>query len=163
MRLTIAAFGKLKSPGLREAADHYLKMLRTWNKAEEIELKPRPVSEKSAALRARIQEQETEQLLESVRGIGGRTVLVLLDERGAAWPTEKWAEQFRRWMGDGTAEAVFCIGSSMGFSDELRKKAALTLSLGPQTLSHELARVVLYEQLYRAHAVINGHPYHNAD
>ncbi|MBC7387253.1 MAG: 23S rRNA (pseudouridine(1915)-N(3))-methyltransferase RlmH, partial [Cryobacterium sp.] len=58
-------------------------------------------------------------------------------------------------------EVAFCVGSSLGFSEALRGKARGLFSLGPQTLSHEIARLVLAEQLYRSFSVLRGHPYHH--
>jgi 23S rRNA (pseudouridine1915-N3)-methyltransferase len=158
MQVQIVAFGKLKTPGLREAVDYYLKLLSTWTQARELELKPIAVPDKSPATRKLIQEKEGKLLLEK---IGSKSVLVLLDETGKNLPTQDWAKQLQKLQDDGTREVSFCIGSSLGFSAEVRSRARLTLSFGSQTLSHELARSVLCEQLYRAWSVNKGHPYHN--
>jgi 23S rRNA (pseudouridine1915-N3)-methyltransferase len=162
VRVHLLAFGKLRVPGLRESAEYYLRNLKPWCALEEIELKPVPVPDKSPATRARVQEKETELLLERVRSqISERARIYLLDELGKPLPTREWASRVREWEASGSADIVLCLGSSVGWSDTLRKKAAGTFSLGPQTLSHELARVVLLEQLYRAWSVVRGHPYHN--
>ncbi len=156
MKIRLIAFGRLKFPGYRETADEYLKRLRPWASVEEIELKPVSVPDKSAATRARIQTAESG--LFSARASKGARI-VLLDETGKAATTQEWAVRVRDWEASGT-EVVLGIGSSLGWDSELRKKAEV-LSLGPQTLSHELARVVLCEQLYRAYSIVRGHPYHN--
>lgn len=167
MRVYLFAFGKLRTPGLREAAEYYQKLIRPWVHLEVVELKPIPVPDKSAATRLKIQAKESEILLEKIESqlssASSRVGIYLLDETGKAHSTEQWAKQAREWEDHGPAEAALCIGSSLGFSPELRKKARGVFSLGPQTLPHELARVVLLEQLYRAWSVIRGHPYHNAD
>jgi 23S rRNA (pseudouridine1915-N3)-methyltransferase len=146
---------KIKS----DARDTYAKRLSAWADFEEIELKPEMVSDKSESTRARIQAKESavfqSRLPEPVR-------LVLLDERGKSLPTSGWAGLLRSWEAS-SVPVVFGIAGSLGFAEDLRKKASLVISLGPQTLSHELARVVLLEQLYRALSVLRGHPYHNAD
>jgi 23S rRNA (pseudouridine1915-N3)-methyltransferase len=164
MRLALVAFGKLKTPGLRESADYYRKLLRTWTELEEIELKPLSVPDKSEATRRKIQEKEGELLLAKLEQTRS---YYLLDERGKALDTQGWARLARSWeesssggAGAGVSVAL-CIGSSLGFSEEVRSRARGLLSLGPQTLSHELARVVLLEQVYRAWSVNRGHPYHN--
>lgn len=162
MRVSVLAFGKLKTAGLREAANYYARLLKPWVTFQEIELKPLPVSEKSAAVRARIQGEETDFLLKRISTqCGGTSAIYLLDERGRARPTSAWAQDVRDWEATGPTELVFCIGSSLGFGDEIRARARDLLSFGPQTLSHELARVVLLEQLFRAWSVTRGHPYHN--
>jgi 23S rRNA (pseudouridine1915-N3)-methyltransferase len=162
MKVHLVAFGKLKLPGLRDTADYYLRALRPWLSVEEHELKPVPVPDKSAATRTRIQEVEGELLLDTLRSrLGERGAFYLLDEGGKAQPTQAWAEAVRSWESQSLTGLAFCIGSSLGFSEAVRKKARGSLSLGPQTLAHELARVVLLEQLYRAWSVTRGHPYHN--
>jgi 23S rRNA (pseudouridine1915-N3)-methyltransferase len=162
MQVQIVAFGKLKTPGLRQSVDYYLKLLSTWTQAREIELKPISVPDKSPATRKLIQEKEGKLLLEKLGdSLSSRGVLILLDETGKNLPTRNWATQLQELQDDGVREISFCIGSSLGFSAEVRNRARKTLSLGSQTLSHELARTVLCEQLYRAWSVNKGHPYHN--
>ncbi len=162
MRLRVISFGKLKTPGLRDAADYYLKLLSSCTQATELELKPLAVPDKSEATRKRIQTEEGTVLLEALEKGGGRPpVLYLLDEIGRAQPTREWAKLVTQWEGSGEAEIALAVGSSLGFSPEVRKRARGSLSLGPQTLPHELARVVLLEQLYRAWSVNQNHPYHN--
>ena len=163
MRLAVIAFGKLKTPGLREACEHYKAHLKPWAALEEIELKPIPVPDKSPATRKKIQEKESLLLFEKLesRFMGGRGAFYLLDERGKALETLKWSELVQSWESSGSTDIALCIGSSLGFSSEVRARAKGMLSLGPQTLPHELARVVLCEQLFRAYSVIRGHPYHN--
>jgi 23S rRNA (pseudouridine1915-N3)-methyltransferase len=163
MNLYVIAFGKLKTPGLREAADHYKKMIRKWVQLEEIELKPIPVPEKSKEIRTQNQLKEGQILIESVKKIcpSKRAVFYLLDEIGKARSTLEWANQVETWRQSSVQSVIFCIGSGLGFSPEVRKKAQGTFSFGPQTLSHPLARVVLFEQLYRSWSVVEKHPYHN--
>lgn len=162
MRVHLIAFGKLKVPGLRDTADYYLKLLRPWASVEELELKPLHVADKAPTARKAIQDDEGRILLQSLKSrLGERGAFYLLDEGGKASGTQEWASRVREWEGQSLTGLGLCIGSSLGFSDELRKAAKGRLSLGPQTLAHELARVVLLEQLYRAWSVTRGHPYHN--
>jgi 23S rRNA (pseudouridine1915-N3)-methyltransferase len=87
--------------------------------------------------------------------------LVLLDSRGEAWSSEELA----KWLGGrrdaGQQLVVFAIGPASGWSERARQLAQTTLSLGPMTLPHELARLVVAEQLYRAFTILTGHPYHS--
>ena len=172
MRVEVAAFGKLRGPGLREAADHYLKLASKFVDLQERELKPISVPDKSAATRAIVQEKEATLLLSTVKsGITGkartgaktgseRAALYLLDEGGKMLRTEGWAQLVDSWRQDSLTHVTLALGSSLGFSPELKKQARGVLSLGPQTLPHELARVVLYEQLFRCTSLLAGHPYH---
>jgi 23S rRNA (pseudouridine1915-N3)-methyltransferase len=162
VRIKLFVFGKLKTPGLRDSADYYFRLLRPWASLDEIELKPCPVPDKSPATRTKIQKKETDLLLSQVETHGDLRAIFLLDEGGQSRTTLQWADWIKNLEALGQKSPLsFCIGSSLGFSPELRKLAKGTFSLGPQTLSHELARVVLTEQLYRALSVIQGHPYHN--
>ncbi|MCM2322075.1 MAG: 23S rRNA (pseudouridine(1915)-N(3))-methyltransferase RlmH [Oligoflexia bacterium] len=158
MRLVLVTFGKLKTPGLREAADHYLKLLAPWVSLEETELKPLAVPDKSPATRKLIQQREGELLLKRTSKLRG---FYLLDEGGKSQPTHGWANLVKTWEREGLSEVALCVGSSLGFSPAVRAASRGILSLGPQTLPHELARVVLLEQLYRAWSVVKNHPYHN--
>jgi 23S rRNA (pseudouridine1915-N3)-methyltransferase len=103
-----------------------------------------------------------EALLEWLDRQHGRTpaFAVLLDERGRQMPSEA----FSQWLGsrrdDGTQQIVFAIGPADGWSVSARARAQLLLSLGPMTLAHALARLVMAEQIYRAITILSGHPYH---
>lgn len=93
----------------------------------------------------------------------GRTPVytVLLDSRGKSMSSEAFA----KWLGarrdEGTQHIVFAIGPASGWSDAAREGAKLLLSLGPMTMAHALARVVVAEQIYRAFTILSGHPYHS--
>jgi 23S rRNA (pseudouridine1915-N3)-methyltransferase len=103
-----------------------------------------------------------EALLDWLERQQGRTpaVAVLLDSRGR----QMSSEAFAAWLGarrdEGTQQIVFAIGPASGWSDAARARAQLLLSLGPMTLAHSLARLVMAEQIYRAYAILTGHPYH---
>ncbi len=87
-------------------------------------------------------------------------VTVLLDERGESLPSALFAERLGRWRDDGRREARFLLGAADGFDDEERGRADALLSFGRATWPHLLARAMLAEQLYRATAILAGHPYH---
>ncbi len=87
-------------------------------------------------------------------------VLVLLDSRGKEFTSERFALWLGTQRDQGQQTIIFAVGPANGWSDDARKQANLLLSLGPMTLPHELARVVLSEQVYRAFTILSGHPYH---
>jgi 23S rRNA (pseudouridine1915-N3)-methyltransferase len=157
VKIRLLAFGKLRFPGYRSAADEYLKRITPWAKIEEIELKAVPIRDQGAATAVQVRAQEASEI---ERWAPAPALLILLDEGGKAATTEEWATRVRGWE-DSSREVVFAIGGSLGFDPALKKRAQSVMSLGPQTLSHELARVVLLEQIYRALSVLRGHPYHN--
>ena len=106
--------------------------------------------------------QISEAFFESLRKQRSRTAsaVVLLDSRGKKFSSEELAGWLGRQRDEGRQRVVFAIGPADGWSEEERAKAELLLSLGPMTLPHELARVVLSEQVYRAFTILAGHPYH---
>lgn len=88
-------------------------------------------------------------------------LLVLLDSRGKQFSSENFAARIGQERDQGRQLIVFAIGPADGWSEEARERAGLLLSFGPMTLPHELARVVLCEQVYRAFTILAGHPYHS--
>ena len=137
MRYRVVALGggRMKSAALRAACDDYLSRLRHYAKIEEREVKE-----------ARIPLPEDSRL-------------IALDRRGEAWTSERLAELTERWERD-ARDVTFLIGGPDGVPEDLLQGAEETWSLGPLTLPHELARVIVYEQLYRAHTIRRGEPYH---
>ena len=99
-------------------------------------------------------------LLEAVERNRNPGPLVLLDSRGKLFSSRDFAAWIGGQRDTGRRNLIFAIGPADGWSDEARKRAELLLSLGPMTLAHELARVVLCEQIYRAFTILAGHPYH---
>jgi 23S rRNA (pseudouridine1915-N3)-methyltransferase len=85
---------------------------------------------------------------------------VLLDSCGRQMSSEAFAGWLRKHRDEGAQQIVFAIGPADGWSDAARERAQLLLSLGPMTLAHALARLVMAEQLYRAFTILSGHPYH---
>lgn len=87
-------------------------------------------------------------------------LLILLDPRGKQMSSEELSQWLSAHMDRGTQSLLFAVGGADGFSDVVRKTATQQISLGKMTLPHELARVVLLEQIYRAFTILKGHPYH---
>jgi 23S rRNA (pseudouridine1915-N3)-methyltransferase len=92
----------------------------------------------------------------------GRTpvVSVLLDSHGRQMTSEAFAAWLGKRRDEGTQQILFAIGPASGWSEPARKRATLLLSLGPMTMAHALARLVMAEQIYRAFTILTGHPYH---
>src|SRR5512146_517646 len=133
MRLTVAWIGKSKDAAISSLTAEYLKRLQRYVTAEGREL-----SDQSALLK--------------LVSRSGRTapILILLDFRGKQLSSDELAAFVRDHRDRGSQELIFAVGPADGWSDETRTKADFQLSLGRMTLPHELARVVLCEQLYRA-------------
>ena len=107
--------------------------------------------------------ESEEALLEWLDRQSGRTPahVVLLDSRGQLFSSEEFAQQLGRLRDGGTQRLVLAIGPADGWSADARQRANLLFSLGRITLPHQLARVVLAEQVYRALTILAGHPYHS--
>jgi 23S rRNA (pseudouridine1915-N3)-methyltransferase len=144
VKLQIAWIGKTKEPAIRALTEEYLKRIARFLPAESHE-----TSSESA-------------LLELTKKSATRTkpVLILLDARGRQFTSEEFAGLLRDQQDRGTQNLFFGVGPADGFSDEARHSADLILSFGKMTLAHELARIVLLEQIYRAFTILKGHPYH---
>ena len=151
-KITVLAVDKLRSGHFAEAAAMYLKRARRFEKVVEIEVKAAKGARDAGEARR----------IESQRLLARRpseAMLVALDERGVQWNSARWAS----WMGeqlDVAKPICFAVGGANGHHEHLRSNANVVLGLSAMTLPHELARVVLYEQIYRALTMIHGVPYH---
>lgn len=145
VKIKVAWIGKTKEPAIQALTEEYLKRIRRYAEVAGVALK-----DEAAILSLATGEGQQKQ---------ERHKLVLLDSRGKQLSSEELAEFLEREQVNGTP-LLFAIGGSDGFTDEARRCAAFTLSLGKMTLPHELARVVLVEQLYRAFTILTNHPYH---
>jgi len=160
MRLTIAAVGRLKPGPERELFKTYVERLESVGRGHHIgPLGLIEILESKGRAAAARREDEAKRLLEK---LGHPPYLIVLDEAGKALSSLDFAKLLRRRRDAGEAELAFVIGGADGIGKPLVDRAKLQLALGPMTLSHGLARVVLAEQLYRAGTIIAGHPYHRA-
>ena len=144
MKLKIAWIGKTKESAIQSLTAEYLKRLTRYAEVEGVELR-----DDAALLQFAAGKSHSKQ----------RHALILLDSRGRQMSSEEFAEFLQEQM-DRAAPVVFAVGAADGFSPEARAAASTVISLGKMTLAHELARVVLLEQLYRAFTILQGHPYH---
>jgi 23S rRNA (pseudouridine1915-N3)-methyltransferase len=151
MDLLLLAVGKLR-PSFRAAADDYLRRLGRHHKVREVE-----VREASRAPTVDAQRREEGERLQAKLPSGGR--LVALAREGAGWSSEELARRLAGWMREARPVAL-AIGGSHGLDPALVASAADRWSLGPLTLPHELARVVVAEQVYLASTILRGEPYH---
>lgn len=149
MKIKVAWIGKTKEPAIETLTGEYLKRISRYARVAGVVLQDEAAV---LSLASGERQQKRSQNKE-------RYKLVLLDSRGKQFSSEELAEFLEREQGNATP-LLFAIGGSDGFSEEARRHAALILSLGKMTLPHELARVILAEQLYRAFTILKNHPYH---
>ena len=145
MKIKVAWIGKTKEPAIEALTEEYLKRISRYAEIAGVALKD------EAAILS-LANGERQQRKEKHK-------LVLLDSRGKQFSSQELAEFLEREQVSATP-LLFAIGGSDGFSEEARRNAGVMLSLGKMTLPHELARVVLVEQLYRAFTILKNHPYH---
>jgi 23S rRNA (pseudouridine1915-N3)-methyltransferase len=151
MRLRIIWTGKTRDARLKALIDDYLKRLSHFVRCEVTELKESPGHGRKAGI-----EKDSKRISDR---LPGGALTVLLDPGGTEWSSEELADQVRRWESSGAKEVAFIVGGPDGFSPELAP-VDRRWSLTRLTLTHEMARVVMLEQLYRAYTIINGLPYH---
>lgn len=148
MKFTIVAVGKLKERFWADACAEYVKRLRPYAPTQVVELPDSdPAREEQAIMRA-------------LDGASGRGHIVLMAIDGKQRSSEDLSRHLDDLALHGTSDVTFIIGGSDGVTPAVRARAAETLSFGPITLPHNLARVVLLEQLYRAQKISRGEPYH---
>src|SRR6476661_10722111 len=160
MRVAVIAVGRLKQGPERELADRYFERVEEAGRKlgfRELAIHELPESrardtatrmaEEAAAISAHIPE---------------KSVLVALDERGKSIDSVAFAQHLGRFRDQSVANTIFTIGGADGLSPDLRRKARLTVAFGGATWPHQLVRVMLLEQIYRAATILAGHPYHRA-
>ncbi len=153
-RIRLLAVGKLKESFFRKAAEHYSAKVSAQCRFESAEIKDAAKVKDPAARAA----AEGEALLGR---LSSRDIPLLLDERGEQFTSRQWASLLQDLFEDPAGDPCFVLGGPFGVGEEARAKARRTVSLGRMTLPHELARVVLLEQLYRALTILAGSPYHH--
>jgi len=157
MRFLIVAVGHRQPAWVSGAVGEYVKRMPREARVDLIEIRPEPRSDSgSENAVAKLLEREAVRIAAAVpRG----AAIVALDESGEALTTRGFAARMEQWLSGGR-DVAFLIGSADGLDTTLKARAERTLSLSPLTLPHGLARVVLAEQIYRAHSLLSGHPYH---
>ncbi len=157
MKIKIAWIGKTKEPAIQALTEEYLKRISRYVPVEEVALRD------EAALLQLCGRKGGKFPLpanEARSGAPAKSTLVLMDARGKEFSSEQFAKFLGDYQDRNPLPLVLAVGGADGFSDAARAAAQHTISLGKMTLAHELARVVLLEQVYRAFTILKGHPYH---
>ena len=158
MNINIVCVGKLKEKFMSQAADEYIKRLSRFAKVKVTELPDEPAPEKmSAAEEMSVLKKEGDRILEK---ISPADYVIALCVEGKQMSSEKLAEHIANCMLSGASTITFVIGGSLGLSDDVKKRAALRLSFSLMTFPHQLMRVILLEQVYRAFKINANESYH---
>ena len=158
MRIILAAVGRLKRGPETELAERYRKRAAQsgralgWRDVEIVEIRESRAAEPD--------KRKLEESIALANVIPDDAAVILLDERGENIASAGLAAQLRNWRSANRPAAIFLIGGADGLAETLREKAELRLSFGAATWPHQLVRIMLLEQLYRAATILAGHPYH---
>jgi 23S rRNA (pseudouridine1915-N3)-methyltransferase len=160
MRLVVIAIGRLKQGPERELAERYLKRFDDIGRKlgfHGLEILELPESRaRDAATRI------AEEAAAILAAIPAKSVLVTLDEHGDNVDSATLARHLGRWRDESAGNTIFLIGGADGLSPDLRRKSRLSIAFGSATWPHQMVRVMLLEQVYRAATILAGHPYHRA-
>jgi 23S rRNA (pseudouridine1915-N3)-methyltransferase len=158
VKIKIAWMGKTKEPAIQSLTDDYLKRISRYVPVEGLALRDEAglLQMCGRAPLAKASKTRTNKATNS-----GKSTLVLMDSKGKQFSSDEFARFLGDYQDRNPLPLVFAVGPADGFSEAARGAAQHTISLGPMTLPHELARVVLLEQVYRAFTILKGHPYHS--
>lgn len=158
MKITLITVGKIKEKFFREAVSEYEKRLSRYCKLRIEETADEKTPEKiSETKREQILQREGERIF---RLLPEDAYVITLEIEGRRLTSEHFAEEIERLGVSGTSHIVFVIGGSLGLHHKIKERADLAVSFSDMTFPHQLMRVILLEQIYRAYRIINGEPYH---
>lgn len=158
MKITIVCVGKIKEKFYRDAIDEYAKRLSKYCKLEIIEVADEKTPDKaSETVENQIKEKEADRILEKIKE---DTFVYTLEIKGKRYTSEAFAKELENKGTYGTSNIAFIIGGSLGLHEKVLKRSNGSISFSDMTFPHQLMRVILTEQIYRAYRIMNNEPYH---
>ena len=158
MKITVIAVGKIKEKFYRDAIAEYEKRLGRYCKLEIVQVEDEKTPDKErTSLDEIVKRKEAERIMKYIRE---DAFAVVLEIQGRSYDSEGFAAQIENLTTQGISHIQFILGGSLGLHEEVCKKADLKVSFSKMTFPHQLMRVILLEQIYRAYRIINGEPYH---
>lgn len=157
MKIKVICIGKTGKSFLVDGENEYLTRLTHYAKVEKIELPD--IKNARNLTQDQVKSEEGKLILKLIDGIDH---LILLDEKGKQYTSEQFSEFLQKRFNQGGKSLVFVIGGAYGFSDEMYQRAQGKLSLSAMTFSHQMIRMIFFEQLYRAMTIQRGEPYHHS-
>lgn len=155
MKIKIIATGKIKEKFLKEGVDEFLKRLTPYVPITILELNPIEIKDEN--LTERILYEEGEKILSHIKPLD---YVITLEIPGKQFSSEEFAVKLKDLSNEGIREIVFVIGSSCGIGKNVSQRANLKMSISKMTFLHQIARLILIEQIYRAFKILNGETYH---
>jgi 23S rRNA (pseudouridine1915-N3)-methyltransferase len=160
MRIVVAAIGRMKQGPERELAERFRK--RAAASGRSTGLRDIDIIEIKESRADDAQRRMLEESIAIANVIPDKAVTVILDERGESMNSASFAGRLQGWRSEDRPAVIFIIGGADGLATSLRENAQLRLAFGAATWPHQLVRIMLLEQIYRAMTIISGHPYHRA-
>jgi 23S rRNA (pseudouridine1915-N3)-methyltransferase len=160
LKIKIAWIGKTREPAIQVLTEEYLRRISRYAEVEGLALRVEAVLLELSG-RATAAKAKSRKTVSPGTSASGKSTLVLMDSRGKQFSSEEWAGFLGNYQDQNPLPLLIAIGPADGFNETLRNAAQYTISLGRITLAHELARIVLLEQIYRAFTILRGHPYHS--
>ncbi len=161
MKMTIVAVGTIKEKYVQQGIDDYVRRLRPYASVEIVEVKEEKAPERlSKAEEERVREQEGLRLLQRLPGSSPSSKVIVLDLKGKQLSSEEVADLLSDWSTYGTSHVYVVIGGSLGLSEFVRQRADFLWSFSRLTFPHQLMRLMVLEQLYRACKIQRGETYH---
>lgn len=158
MNITIIAVGKIRESFYRDALNEYRKRLGRYCRLEIVEVADEPAPEHVSPAQAdALKEKEAERILKRLRD---NSYVITLEIAGKKYSSEEFAKKLDTLGLTGKSQLAFVIGGSLGLHESVSARADMKLSFSDMTFPHQLMRVILAEQIYRAFRIINGEPYH---
>lgn len=158
MRFTLACIGRVKAGADKELLDRYLDRARKSGRA--LGVSAVDIVELAESRASRPDDRKADEASRLLAGVPAGAKLVVLDEHGKHLSSPDFARKLEVWKDDGGADVVFAIGGPDGHGAEFLARADLKLALGAMTWPHQIVRILLAEQIYRAMTIQSGHPYH---
>lgn len=160
MKLWIVAVGRMKSGPEQDLAARYIDRLRKGGSS--LGLEWGGVIELAEARQSTVAERKRDEAARIEASLPASATFIVLDEIGRTPNSTEFADEIARFRDEGVRDLAFVIGGPDGLQPELRSRAAKAIAFGRLTLPHQIVRILLAEQLYRASTILSGHPYHRA-
>lgn len=151
--IKVILMGRIRKGFRKDAFDFYLKKVKNYNPVELCVV--RDIKESNTLLRL---EKEADLILERITP---KDLVIVLDEKGKSFSSVNLSARLEKWQEDPGRIPCFIVGGAYGLSEKVKSRADILMSFGRATLPHELAGVILMEQLYRILTILKGHPYHH--
>ena len=156
MKIVLITIGKTNEKYLIEGISDYQKRLKHYTNFERIEIAN--IKNAKNFSESELMKKEGELILKQIKNSDH---LVLLDDKGKDFTSQKFAQKLQQWMLSGKKRLVFVVGGAYGFSEEIYKRGNEKLSLSKMTFSHQMVRLFFVEQIYRGYTILNNEPYHH--